>query len=185
MAPPHYFETQAGAPTAYRIAGGSIALIKKLGEVLENYIITKTKVESFTATSNGIAIKTSKGDFEAKKVVVTIPPKLAATITFLPELPKERLSTLNRTHTWMSNAIKVGLLFKTPFWRKRNLSGTVIGQVGPVIELYDHCNATENRFALMGFANEGLRDVSQEQRKERILNYLANFLGSLSRFVPV
>ena len=77
----------------------------------------------------------------------------------------------------MSNTIKVGLTFETPFWREKNLSGTVIGQVGAVTELYDHADAEDNNFALMGFVNEGLRDVSTEDRKSRILEYLSKYLG--------
>ncbi len=178
MAPAHYFETQAGAPTAYRIAEGSFALINSLQKVVGHKIVKETKVESLLETDYGILLKTAQGDYTAKKVVVTVPPKLAATLTYTPELPEILLKTMQSTHTWMSNAIKVGMVFNTPFWRHKHLSGTVIGQVGPVIELYDHCNFAADRYALMGFVNEGLRDFTPEQRKERILSYLETFLGA-------
>ena len=177
MAPAHYFETQEGAPKAYRIAGGSHALIKKLEETLDNKVKKAEQVVSLTETDKGIEIKTSLGNYIGSKVVVTIPPKLAVSLHYAPELPKSLCQTMHGTHTWMSNAMKVGLLFESPFWRNKKLSGTVIGQVGPVIELYDHCNVTMEHYALMGFVNEGLRDVSPEERKERILSYLETYLG--------
>ena len=74
---------------------------------------------------------------------------------------------MKQTHTWMSNAIKVGLTFATPFWREKNFSGTIIGQVGALTELYDHSSADNKTFALMGFVNEGLRALSATERKER------------------
>lgn len=177
MAPAHYFETQEGAPKAHRMVGGSRALIKKLEETLDNKVTKDVQVVSFTETQAGIEIKTSKGSYTGSKVVVTIPPKLAVSLHYAPELPATLRQAMKGTHTWMSNAIKVGLLFESPFWRNKKLSGTVIGQVGPVTELYDHCNASMEQFALMGFVNEGLRDVSLEERKERILAYLETYLG--------
>jgi len=53
----------------------------------------------------------------------------------------------------------------------------LIRQVGAVTELYDHCNLENDSYALMGFVNESLLDLSAEQRKERILNYLKKYLG--------
>lgn len=179
MAPAHYFESPQGAPSAYRISGGSIALINELAATLKNKIKikTKTKLLQLKETAGGITLHTSDGIYDAESVVVTIPPKLATTLDYEPALPEALISTMKRTHTWMSNAVKVGLLFSEPFWRTNNRSGTLIGQVGPVIELYDHCDVGNRVFGLMGFVNEGLRDVSETDRKERILSYLQKYLG--------
>ena len=46
-----------------------------------------------------------------------------------------------------------------------------------MVELYDHSNYEEEHFALMGFVNEALREYSAPVRQERILEYLARFLG--------
>ena len=78
----------------------------------------------------------------------------------------------------MSNAIKIGMTFKNPFWRNKNMSGTLIGQVGAVTELYDHCSVDGKTFSLMGFVNEGLREFSPEERKQRILTHLKTHLGN-------
>ena len=176
-APAHHFESQQHAPSAFRIVGGTTALIKNLSKKLKDKIILDTKVLEIQDEGNSLFIKTAQGNFIAKKAVVTIPPKLASTLSYTPQLPTVVKNTMEHTHTWMSNAIKVGLLFDEPFWRQKNLSGTVIGQVGPVIELYDHCNFEHNTFGLMGFVNEGLRDTPYANRKERVLSYLEKYLG--------
>ncbi len=180
-APAHYFESATDESSAKRIAGGSIALIDTLSEDLGNQIELNTKVETITEVNNGLEIATNRGVFSADKVIVTIPPKLATTLNFNPKLPEQLLSAMEETHTWMSNAIKVGMIFSTPFWREKNYSGTVIGQNGPVIELYDHCNFDDNSFSLMGFVNEGLRNAKPEDRRERILSYLEKYLGESVR----
>ncbi len=178
MAPEHYFENDPDTPSAYRIKGNSQALIQALASPFSKKIKLNTSVTGIHETKNGIRVETDKETYFAKKVIVTIPPLIATRISFTPELPSEVNNAMNKTHTWMSNAIKVGLTFKTPFWREKNFSGMVIGQVGAVTELYDHNDDVNSHFALMGFVNEGLRDVSEENRKQRILDYLSKYLGA-------
>lgn len=177
MAPAHYFESQQNTPSAYRITGGSQAIIHKLSEALKDKIQLSTPVLELLDDSKTIQVKTEQTIFSTKKVVVTIPPKLAANLSYAPALPVNTIGVMKHTHTWMSNAMKVGLLYNRPFWRDKGLSGSVIGQVGPIIELYDHCSYDDQNFGLMGFINEGLRDVSPAQRKDRILSYLEKYLG--------
>ncbi|WP_298791716.1 NAD(P)/FAD-dependent oxidoreductase [uncultured Allomuricauda sp.] len=177
MAPAHYFESQHNGPSAYRIVDGSIALIEKLVETLSEKIHLNTPISAINENQNLLNFKSANRIYSAEKAIITIPPKLASALDFNPELPESLLQTMKFTHTWMSNAMKVGILFDTPFWRKKDFSGTIIGQVGPVIELYDHCDYHGNTFGLMGFVNEGLRDTSPELRKEKILNYLEKYLG--------
>lgn len=177
MAPAHYFENQHNGPSAYRIADGSIAIINKLASVLVDKIHINSIVTNIVEGQDTLTLATENKTYSAEKVIITIPPKLASGIDFSPKLPENLLQTMKSTHTWMSNAIKVGILFDQPFWKENNFSGTIIGQVGPVIELYDHCSYQGNSYALMGFINEGLRDTTAEIRKEKILSYLEKYLG--------
>ena len=177
MAPEHYFESDPNAPSAHRISGNSINFINALATPFKNQIQTKQTVTKICTDGELLAVATAEKVFRAEKVIVTIPPRIATRIRYTPELPEEVIEAMEKTHTWMSNAIKVGLTFEKPFWRSKNLSGMLIGQVGTVTELYDHSNAQDNSFALMGFVNEGLRDFSAVERKERILDFLAKYLG--------
>lgn len=177
MAPEHYFESDPSAPSAHRIVNSSQAMIQSLAKPFKEKIQLETTVRKISDKNDTLLIETDNGNYTARKVILTVPPNIATRIKFSPELPEQLTQIMNKTHTWMSNAIKVGLTFETPFWRDKNLSGTVIGQVGAVTELYDHTDAEENNFALMGFVNEGLRDVSVEERKGRILDYLSKYLG--------
>ena len=177
MAPAHYFENDPNTPSAYRIEGGSSTLIQELAKPNLDKIKTSTTVIAITEDKDQVIVKTTTGTYSAEKVIITIPPRIATRIKYTPELPKKLIDTMERTHTWMSNAIKVGLTFTKPFWRDKQLSGTLIGQVGAVTELYDHSSADNRTHALMGFVNEGLRDVSPYERKTRILDHLRTYLG--------
>lgn len=178
MAPEHYFESDPNTPSAHRISGSSIQLIDRLTIKFKEKINTATTVTKIIKKDKGVEIITDNGIHICEKVVITIPPRIATQIKFSPELPKQVRATMEKTHTWMSNAIKVGMTFKTPFWKAKNMSGTVIGQVGAVTELYDHTDAKNEHFALMGFVNEALRDLTTKERKQKILTHLAKYLGS-------
>lgn len=181
MAPVHYFESDPNGPAANRIEGGSIALIDALSEYVNDKIILNTKVLEICEDGDRLVINTSENSYSAEKVIVTMPPKLAAKIVYSPEVPENVLLEMKRTHTWMSNAIKVGISYKKPFWREKQLSGTIVGQIGPDIELYDHSNYNDQSFSLMGFVNEGLREVPADFRKEKILQYLEKYFGKEAR----
>ena len=177
MPPEHYFESNSQASPAYRIAGGSKAIIEALAQPFLDSIKTETVVTAIDGQGDEMYVSTGQETFSAQKVIVTVPPLIATRITFSPALPDALTNTMKNTHTWMSNAIKIGITFEKPFWRDKDLSGTVIGQVGPVVELYDHTDYKKEHYALMGFINEGMRDVSANERKTRIIDYLAKYLG--------
>lgn len=177
MSPAHFFESHPDAPSPYRIAGGSKALVQSLAKPISPKIKTGTQVLGITAGDDHLEVHTSKGMLTVEKIVLTIPPRILNKIEFIPSLPEPLRSSMAKTHTWMSNAIKVGIVYEEPFWRSKGLSGTIIGQVGPVIELYDHSDASDSHFCLMGFVNEGLRASSPKKRKDRILKYIEQYLG--------
>ena len=176
MAPPHYFETDSSAPAAQRISGGSEQLIEALAQPVKDKIALNQAVTAIEEKPECLQVSTGEHTYRAKKVIITLPPRLAADLDYSPALPTDLHEAMENTHTWMSNAIKIGMTFDRPFWREKNLSGTMLGQSAPVVELYDHSNETETHFSLMGFINETLREYPAETRKSRILDYLAKHL---------
>jgi len=95
-----------------------------------------------------------------------------------PALPSSLLDIMGNTHTWMGESIKFALTFRQPFWRAANTSGTLVSNVGPIPEMYDHSNYEDNRFALKGFLNGSYFSVSKAQRLEMILNQLKKYYGN-------
>ena len=72
----------------------------------------------------------------------------------------------------MGESIKVGLTYAQPFWRSKNSSGTIVSNVGPIPEMYDHSNYEDSLFALKGFLNGVFHAATKEERKNLILNTL-------------
>ena len=181
MAPPHFFENDPNSPRAMRIAGGSVALIDSISKPIMANIEFQSPVTSIVKTENILEVKTNRRIYHANKVILCLPPKLAEQIEFTPALPNYLREVMRNTHTWMSNAIKLGITYPKAFWKEQGLSGTILGQKGPVMELYDHSNASGNQYSLMGFVNEALRDKTPANRKELILTYLEKYLGPEAR----
>ena len=177
-APTQIFQASADEVPSYRIKGGSSALIEVLDEQLKDHVELETVVKKIAEHGNCVVVTTNKGEFEAEQVIVTVPPRLASTIEFLPKLPTKLIDTMLSTHSWFSHAIKVGLTYNNAFWRENDKSGMIIASSEVITELYDHSNAEEGKFGLMGFANEQIRPLKLVEQKEKILSYLEQFLGS-------
>jgi len=178
MAPAHYFEMDTQQPSSKRIVGGSSTLIEALYHKIKDKLQLDEPVLKVEDNDSKIKIHTKTNCYIADKAVITLPPLLASDLEFISQLPKELLHGMRQTHTWMNNAIKVGIEFKKTFWRKNGFSGTIIGQASPVIELYDHSNKEQSIFILKGFVNESLRDLSKSERKEKILTFLEKYFGA-------
>lgn len=89
---------------------------------------------------------------QANQVALAIPPRLAAELTFAPELPTTTIQTLRDTPTWMAGHAKFFAIYDKPFWREQGLCGTVISQHGPLSEIHDASPNSEKAFSLFGFS---------------------------------
>ncbi|WP_152287394.1 flavin monoamine oxidase family protein [Flavicella marina] len=177
MSPAHYFEMDTSQPSSKRIVGGTKALLDGLYNKVKEKIVLNEEVVAMHDQGDSVLLETKNLKLKGEKVVCTLPPLLASEVTYVPNLPDRLIEVMKGTHTWMSNAIKVGIQFKTPFWREKGLSGTIIGQASPLVELYDHTNFASDIFVLKGFVNESLRELSPELRKIKIINFLEKYFG--------
>ena len=77
----------------------------------------------------------------------------------------------------MSYSIKISLTYSVPFWRSENSSGTIVSNVGPIPEMYDHSNVEDNRFGLKGFLSGAYFGVTKQERLALILKQLEKYYG--------
>lgn len=165
---------------SYRISGGTTRIIHALKDRLDLDQISMSEcVLSIREQGNQLLVITTKNEYLTDKVVTTLPPNLLiSSIKFEPELPHELTEVAKSTHTWMGESIKIALRFKTPFWRKKDSSGTIFSNVGPISELYDHSNVEDNLHALKGFLNSAYYSVTREERLAMVLAQLRKYYGS-------
>lgn len=166
---------------SYRIQGGTSQLIESLSTNLDpSQLFLGQEVKSIKQEADGLIIEGSLDTFKTKIAVSTLPPALLKkTIIIEPNLPSSVLETMEQTHTWMGESIKVGLSFKHPFWRANNSSGTIFCNIGPITEMYDHSNYEDNLYALKGFMNNAYYLNSKEERLNLVLAQLRKYYGKM------
>ena len=163
------YETE---PPSWRISGGIPTLISHLlRNINEENIRLKHSVCSIEKTSSGVKVgvgdleKGPESFFNAKKLILALPPRLiAATILFSPELSYELTQAMLKTGTWMAGQAKFYALYDEPFWRNNGLSGQGFSQCGPIGEFHDGSNDNNRPYGLMGFL--GLPAVRRHNEKE-------------------
>lgn len=180
--PPYLASLPPNPEPSLRIKGGTQKIIDTLvSAVGPQNILLNQRVTEVSDKENHIQITTENGAWTAEKVIVTLPPYLMTElIDFSPALPTDLMSIAEETHTWMGDSIKVALRYEEPFWRREDLSGTLISNVGPIPEMYDHANVEDNAYALMGFLNGNYHNVTREERLQLILKQLRKYFGSLA-----
>lgn len=178
--PPQVVQLPPNTDPTFRIQGGTENLINTLASQLTpEQIYLAQPIQSIEKSKTTFIVKSEQSKFQAKVVISTLPPNLLAkTIDFKPTLPPNLVTILSNTHTWMGESIKIGLAYEKPFWRTGNSSGTIISNVGPIPEMYDHSNVEGNRFGLIGFFNGTYFSVSREKRLSLILNQLQKYYGA-------
>lgn len=164
-----------------RVIGGmqqlSILLAERIGE--EN-IVLNTPVRTIAYDDDGVTVSADHDiKIHAKYAILAVPPNLYTRISYVPELP--RTQHVMHQHQSMGLVIKVHATYPTPFWRDKGLSGTCFSAYNLVQEIYDNTNYGDERGTLVGFVcdekAEAMFELSAEERKQRILEAMAVFLG--------
>jgi len=180
---PHYLARIPPNPEpSLRIAGGTETLIHTLySHISSEKIFLDTKVDSIKRDNNKTVTDCIHTIFKSKIVISTLPPNLLVnSIDSENKLPENLMSIARNTHTWMGESIKIALTYPTPFWRQEHLSGTIMSNVGPVPEMYDHSNVEDNKYALMGLLNGGYFQLTKEERLAIIMKQLKKYFGDLA-----
>ncbi|MGY6020418.1 flavin monoamine oxidase family protein [Streptomyces spinosirectus] len=141
-------DTANGAQES-RFVGGSQQVPIKLAATLGDRVVLSAPVRSIKQ-SGGTYVVTADGiTVTAKKVVVAVPPPLAARISYDPLLPAARDQLSQRLP--MGSIGKAIAVYDNPFWRADGLNGQVVSDSGVVRSTFDNSPPDASYGALMGF----------------------------------
>jgi monoamine oxidase len=158
---------------ARRIQGG----INRLSDAIVNridaahcfleHVVTGLSIGRDVITADVVG-PAGKIQVQTKQVAVAIPPRLAAELSFMPELPLQTIRTLAATPTWMAGHAKFFAIYDEPFWREKGLCGTAISLRGPLAEIHDASPNSGNTFSLFGFSGLDAKSRANLGRSEFI-----------------
>ena len=133
-----------------RVKGGMAQVCEFLAEPLGDQVRLGAVVASVTVVDAAITVTTAEGEsFTARDVVVAVPPRVVDAITFEPALPEWRSDLVKGVPP--GNVIKAALVYDTPWWRERGMSGQVGTDAGPLRVMSDSSNVGSTLGVLTGF----------------------------------
>jgi monoamine oxidase len=174
-------ESNEGGAQQDRIDGGTQAVAKKMAAALGSIVRLDQPVARISGWNGDakdvVRLEVPSGIIEARNVIMALSPSQANDIRFAPGLPEDRASLMAH---WPrgSNAIKIGVVYDTPFWRAKGLSGQVYSPDGPFLWGMDvsPADASKGQLMSLGFSAEA-QPKTTEQRKALVLDAYARCLG--------
>jgi monoamine oxidase len=164
----------SGMQGSLRIEGGMMTLVDKLQETLDPNRIHLASPVRMIGTER---LHLSDGQqISANRIVLALPPRIAAGLTFAPVLAPNILSAMRDVPTWMAGQAKVVATYDAAFWRDAGLSGDAFSQRGPLVEIHDASPKSGGPAALFGFVG-----VSCQGRQGRADELIAASRAQLVR----
>ncbi|MER6628228.1 FAD-dependent oxidoreductase [Streptomyces sp. NPDC000987] len=175
-------DTAKGAQES-RFVGGSQQVPVKLAAALGDRVVLSAPVRSIARSGAGYAVTADGITVTAKRVVVALPPPLAARIAYDPLLPAARDQLTQRMP--MGSIGKAIAVYDTPFWRASGLNGQVVSDSGVVRSTFDNSPPDASYGALMGFieADEmrAYDAASVDEVKAAVLKDYAVYFGDKAK----
>ncbi|MEM6465575.1 MAG: NAD(P)/FAD-dependent oxidoreductase [Pseudomonadota bacterium] len=165
---------------SWRLVGG----LSELTEALQHQLPSARKQLNAQVTrleQSGIRVRAMLRDgsvVHADRVVLAMPPRIAAAIEFAPALPQAALKAMAEVPTWMAGQAKAVAVYETPFWREASLSGDAMSRRGPMVEIHDASPAQGGPYALFGFIGVPPKGRKDEQAlRQAIERQLVRLFG--------
>ena len=165
-----------------RVVGGSQVLATNLAERLGDAVQLGSPVSAIDHSGETVVVHHDGGSVQCERVIVSVPPPLAARIRYTPALPAERDQVTQAVQ--MGSVIKFQIAYETPFWREDGKTGlyAFLDTDAPIVVGYDNCPQDLQCGVLLGFF-EGAQarkwsKVSSEERKAAVIAALEPAFGA-------
>ncbi|GAA1049567.1 flavin monoamine oxidase family protein [Arthrobacter russicus] len=168
-----------------RVVGGMQSVSEKLAKQLPDPVLLGAPAQALSWEDDSVVVEADGTDgsknyrIRARRAIVAVPPNLYDRISYSPPLPAIKQQLMQ--HLSMGLVIKAHVVYDRPFWRDAGLSGAGTGLGELVKDVLDNSNYQDPKGTLVGFigdeAVEPLLRLPAEERREKILNSIANYLG--------
>lgn len=171
-------DTQGGAQDT-RFVAGAQSLSEAIAVELGARVRLGSPVHEIASAAHGVSVTTGGKSVRAGRVIVALPPALAAGIRFDPGLPGRRAQLTQRMP--MGATTKCLAFYSEPFWRADGLSGEAVLTRGPISVTFDNSSADGSVAALVGFCvgqqARNLAKLTPEQQRSAVLSAFVEAFG--------
>jgi monoamine oxidase len=164
----------------FRVEGGTQLISDKLAAQLgRKRLIKRAYVTRIARKGGRLEVQSNRLRVRAKRVIVAIPPAMAARIDYSPPLPALRDQLTQRMP--IGSLIKTIAVYDRPFWRDDGLTGYTLSDTGPVKVTFDASPRSGTPGVLLGFVDgDDSRDLSARSDADRakaVLGSYARYFG--------
>lgn len=162
-----------------RLDGGAQLLPLGLAESLGDRVRLAAPVRRVEQRGDSVRVLAGGVDVEADRVIVAVPPAIAARIEFDPSLPERRRELARRLRP--GRLTKCMALYEEPFWRADGLSGEAVTDAGPVTLTFDSSPRDGSAGVLLGFVGGPevgeMAGVGEAERRAAVLGCFTRLFG--------
>ena len=162
-----------------RIVGGSQLISIRMAQALGPRVLLNAPVFRIDQSDSSVTVRGETFSASGKRVVVAVPPAIAARIRYYPLLPALRDQMTQRMP--MGSVIKVQCVYPAPFWRDAGLNGQATSDTGPVKITFDNSPPDAEYGVMMGFmeASDGraATELTLEQRRQATIDCFVRYFG--------
>ncbi|MEA2425311.1 MAG: monoamine oxidase [Thermoleophilaceae bacterium] len=166
-----------------RFKGGSQDISIRVAAALGSKVMLSSPVRSVKQGKRGVTVIADGVTVDAKRVILAIPPVLAREIVFTPALPSAKTKLLKRYTP--GDMIKAQVIYPTPWWREKGLTGQFVIDTGPVGVTYDNTPESGAPGVILGFVGgrhaAPFRALDPAGRKQAFVDELSATLGEEAR----
>jgi monoamine oxidase len=172
-----------GGAQELRFAGGSQRIATALARRLDAPVALRAPVRRIERVRGGVRVTADRLVVRARRVVVAVPPVLAARIDVSPALPRGKRELLRRVRP--GRLTKWEALYERPFWREEGLSGQAVSDRGPANTTFDNTPPRGGPGILLGFVggdeHRRVRREGTAARRRRLTGNLVALFGDEAR----
>lgn len=164
----------------HRIKGGMQTLAEAIATPFLSHIKFDSPVKNILQQDNRVIVSGEGFSYQARNVIIAIPPVLISSIAFTPALPLFKTQLLQKLS--MGIVGKVFGIYEKPFWREKGFSGQVVAdEHAPFQTFFDSSPADSAYGVLLAFciADRARNFFSQEEgaRKKIALEAFSKYFG--------
>jgi monoamine oxidase len=132
-----------------RFVGGSQLLCTKAAAQLGKRVVLSAPVRHIVQGPSQATVISDAGTWKSKRVIVAVPPQLAAEIRWNPLMPA--MQDAMRRRMTLGTLMKIHAVYDEPFWRKDPGVWMALKVGGVVPEMFDNTPPEGTPGVLMGF----------------------------------
>ena len=168
-----------GGAQQERFIGGAQQISDRLAAELAPRVVLYAPVRAIEQGDDGAVVRSDRGTYRARRVIVAVPPLLAGRIHYTAAMPAKRDQLTARMP--MGSVIKYVAVYERAFWREAGFSGEAVSDTGITVTTFDDTSHDGRHPALVtfsdGVAAREHSHWSSEDRQRAVLAEFVRFFG--------